>query len=136
MLLVIIALKQYATAQNVVNPNDFYENTAKYNGHTIIFKDIKVRKSVAKNVNIGSGVQVTPGSGSAPGSTSTEIKCTAPRDYEIFEVIFPNGKTKGCFVILSKVANPVPSDKDVIATITFKANSKTMNTITMIKFIP
>jgi hypothetical protein len=54
----------------------------------------------------------------------------------MLEVVFPNGKTKGCFVILNKVANPIPSNKDVISTITFKADSRTMNKISMIKFIP
>ncbi len=135
-LLIVIAFNQHASAQNVVDANDFYENPAKYNGRTIIFKDIVVRKGVVKNADFGSGVQVNPGAGSSPSSTGSAIRCTAPKSYEILEVVFPNGKSKGCFIILNKVANPVPSGKDVIATITFKADSRTMNKISMIKFIP
>jgi hypothetical protein len=132
----IIAISQYATAQNVVDANDFYDNPTKYNGRTIIFKDIIVRKGGVKGADIGSGVQVNPGAGSTPTATTTTVRCTAPRNYEIFEVVFPNGKSKGCFIILNKVADPVPSGKDVTATITFKADSRTMNKISMIKFIP
>ena len=132
----IIAISQYATAQNVVDANDFYDNPTKYNGRTIILKDIIVRKGGVKSADIGSGVQVNPGAGSAPSSSTTAVRCTAPRNYEIFDVVFPNGKSKGCFIILNKVANPVPSGKDVTATITFKADSRTMNKISMIKFIP
>jgi hypothetical protein len=131
----VIAFNQYANAQNVVDANEFYENQAKFNGRTIIFKDIKVRKGATKNVNISDGSQVSQGSGSV-NSASISTKCTAPRNYEMLEIVFPNGKSIGCFVILKKVANPIPSGKDVIATITFKADSRTMHKISMIKFIP
>jgi hypothetical protein len=135
-LLSVIALSQHANAQNIVDANDFFENQAKFNGRTIIFKDIIIRKGVTRGVNIGPGSQVSQGSGSASNSTGNSTRCTAPKNYEILEVVFPNGKTKGCFVILKKVANPIPTGKDVTATITFKADSRTMNKISMIKFIP
>ena len=132
----VIAFSQYASAQNIVDANDFYENPTKYNGRTVIFKDITVRKGTTKSSSVSPGVQVNPGAGT-PGSASGNVtKCSAPRNYEMLEVFFPNGKTKGCFVILSKVANPIPTGKDVIATITFKADSRAMNKISMIKFIP
>ncbi len=132
----VIALTQLATAQNVVDANDFFENPAKFNGRTIIFKDIIVRKGVTKDASIGSTAKVSVGSGSASSSAGGSTRCTPPRNYEMLEVVFPNGKTKGCFVILKKVANPIPSGKNVTATITFKADTRTMNKITMIKFIP
>jgi len=135
-LLSVIAYNHYASAQNIVDANDFYDNPAKYNGRTVIFKDIIVRKGVVKNSNISDGVQVSPGSGNASNSGGVSTRCSAPRNYEMLEVVFPNGKTKGCFVILNKVANPIPSNKDVISTITFKADSRTMNKISMIKFKP
>ena len=135
-LISVIAFNQYANAQNVVDANEFYENQAKFNGRTIILKDITVRKRTITNLSIGSGVQVNPGSGNSPNTTTNSVRCNAPRNYEILEVIYPNGKSKGCFVLLSKVANPIPSDKNVIATITFKADSRTINKISMIKFIP
>ena len=131
-LLSVIALNQYAGAQIISDPNEFYDNPAKFNGRTIILKDIKVRKRTNTNLSIGSGVQVNPGSGNPSNTTSNSVRCNAPRNYEILEVIFPNGKSKGCFVLLSTI----PSDKDVTATITFKADSRTINKISMIKFIP
>ncbi len=135
-LISVVAMNQYASAQNIVDANDFYGNPAKYNGRMVIFKDIIVRKGVTRNSNISPGAKVSTGSGSASNSTGSSTRCTAPRNYEMLEVVFPNGKTKGCFVILNKVANPIPSNKDVISTITFKADSRTMNKISMIKFIP
>jgi len=135
-LLSVVAINQYASAQNIVDANDFYGNPAKYNGRMVVFKDIIVRKGVAKNSTVSPGAKVSVGSGSASNAGSISTRCTAPRNYEMLEVVFPNGKTKGCFVILNKVANPIPSGKDVISTITFKADSRTMNKISMIKFIP
>ena len=135
-LLSVIAFSQYATAQNVVDANDFYENPTKYNGRTIILKDILVRKGGVKNANISSGSPISQGSGNAPNSAGNSTRCIAPRNYEMLDIIFPNGKSKGCFIILNKVANPIPSDKNVTATISFKADSRTMNKISMIKFIP
>jgi len=135
-LISAIAFNQHVSAQNIVDANDFYDNPSKYNGRMVIFKDIIVRRGVTKNITIGSGAQVSTGSGNASNSGGITTRCTAPRNYEMLEIVFPNGKSKGCFVILNKVANPIPSNKDVISTITFKADSRTMNKISMIKFIP
>ena len=132
----VIAFSQYANAQTIVDANEYYENPSKYNGRIIIFKNIIVHKGAVKDASIGSGVQVNTGSGSASSAAGSTVRCVAPKTYEILEVIYPNGKSKGCFIVLNKVANPIPSDKDVIATITFKADSQTMNKISMIKFIP
>ena len=132
----VIAFSQYTSAQNIVDANDFYENPSKYNGRTVIFKDIIVRKGVTKSASVSPGVQLNPGSGTPGSASGNTTRCTAPRNYEIFEVVFPNGKAKVCFIILNKVADPVPSGKDVTATITFKADSRTMYKISMIKFIP
>jgi hypothetical protein len=131
----LIALSQYSQAQTIVDATNFYDNPTKFNGRVITLKDITVRKSTAKDASIGAGVQVSTGAGNS-STESGAIRCIAPRGYEILDITFPNGKSKGCFVILNKVANPIPSGKNVTATITFKADSRSMNKISMIKFIP
>jgi len=158
LLIGTFAIFSAANAQMVVDANDFFNNASKYNGRTIVIKDITVRKAAPVGTSItpsgltspgspvgpggspASGV-VTPSSvtgGSTPGGTPPPpaMRCNPPRNFEQLEVVFPNGQTKGCFVILSKMASPIPNNKDVIATITFKADTRLLNKVTMIKFIP
>lgn len=144
-----------ANAQMVVDATDFYNNPSKYNGRTIVLKDVIVHKSGSMGTSITPAGVGTPGSPISPsGATSGVVtpssvaggtptapvapatRCNPPRNFEVLEVVFPNGQTKGCFVILSKMANPIPSNKDVTATITFKADTRLLNKVTMIKFIP
>lgn len=153
------AIFSASNAQMVVDANDFYNNPSKYNGRTIVIRDITVRKASAVGATItpsaasGAGTPVGPAgsptsgivtpSGVTGGGTPTSptppapaIRCNPPRNFEQLEVVFPNGQTKGCFVILSKMAAPIPTNKDVVATITFKADTRLLNKVTMIKFIP
>lgn len=144
-----------ANAQMVVDATDFFNNPSKYNGRTIVLKDVIVHKDAPIGTSITpagvgtTGSPVSPGgtsggvttpssvAGGAPGSTTAPaMRCNPPRNFEVLEVVFPNGQTKGCFVILSKMANPIPSNKDVLATITFKADTRLLNKVTMIKFVP
>ncbi len=155
LLVCTFAFFSISNAQMVVDATDFYNNPAKYNGRTIVLKDVIVHK-------VGStGTSITPAGVGAPGSPVSPVgttsgvvspstiaggtpgapvapatRCNPPRNFEVLEVVFPNGQTKGCFVILSKMANPIPSNKDVTATITFKADTRLLNKVTMIKFIP
>ena len=159
-LLGSFAFLSAANAQMVVDANDFFNNPSKYNGRTIVIKDITVRKAAPLGASITPSGTTAPGSpvgpagsptgglitpsgvtgGSTPGSSTPSapaaMRCNPPRNFEQLEVIFPNAQSKGCFVILSKMASPIPNNKDVIATITFKADTRLLNKITMIKFIP
>ncbi len=154
LLVCSLAFFSVSNAQMVVDATDFYNNPAKYNGRTIVLKDIIVHKAAPVGTTItpaagapGSPVSpggstggvttpsaVTGGTPSAPAAPA--MRCNPPRNFEVLEVVFPNGQTKGCFVILSKMANPIPSNKDVLATITFKADTRLLNKVTMIKFVP
>jgi hypothetical protein len=150
LLICSFAFFKMSNAQMVVDATDFYNNPSKYNGRTIVLKDIIVHKATAAGTTItpagvgspgapvSTGVttpsSVTGGTPTAPVAPAT--RCNPPRNFEVLEVVFPNGQTKGCFVILSKMANPIPSGKDVVATITFKADTRLLNKVTMIKFIP
>lgn len=140
-----------ANAQMVVDATDFYNNPSKYNGRTIVLKDVIVHKAAPAGTTITPAGTGAPGSPVAPGGSAGGVvtpssvaggapgaatRCNPPRNFEVLEVVFPNGQTKGCFVILSKMANPIPSNKDVVATITFKADTRLLNKVTMIKFIP
>lgn len=155
LLVSSFAFFSIANAQMVVDATDFYNNPSKYNGRTIVLKDVIVHKAAPVGTTItpagtgapgspvapggATGGVVTPSSvaGGAPGAaTAPATRCNPPRNFEVLEVVFPNGQTKGCFVILSKMANPIPSNKDVVATITFKADTRLLNKVTMIKFIP
>jgi hypothetical protein len=150
LLICSFAFFKMSNAQMVVDATDFYNNPSKYNGRTIVLKDIIVHKATAPGTTItpagvgspgtpvSTGVttpsSVTGGAPTTPAAPAT--RCNPPRNFEVLEVVFPNGQTKGCFVILSKMANPIPSGKDVVATITFKADTRLLNKVTMIKFIP
>jgi len=154
LLVCSLAFFSIANAQMVVDATDFFNNPSKYNGRTIVLKDIIVHKDVSVGTAItpagvgASGSPVAPGgstggvttpssiSGGGAGATAPAMRCIAPRNFEVLEVVFPNGQTKGCFIILSKMASPIPVGKDVVSTITFKADTRLMNKITMIKFIP
>lgn len=149
LLICSFAFFKMSNAQMVVDATDFYNNPSKYNGRTIVLKDIIVHKTSS------AGTTITPAGVGAPGtplstgvttpsavaggvtiSAAPATRCNPPKNFEVLEVVFPNGLTKGCFVILSKMANPIPSGKDVVATITFKADTRLINKVTMIKFIP
>jgi hypothetical protein len=149
LLIGSFAFFNMSSAQMVVDATDFYNNPSKYNGRTIVLKDIIVHKTSSAGTTItpaGVGAPGTPVStgvttpsavtGGATTPAAPATRCNPPRNFEVLEVVFPNGLTKGCFVILSKMANPIPSGKDVIATITFKADTRLLNKVTMIKFIP
>lgn len=139
LFLSIFALIKMSNAQTAIDPMEFFNNPSKFNGRIVTMKDIIVHRGYkAGNDITPASTQITPGSGTStpPNSNTTAIRCNAPRGYEMLEIVFPNGQTKGCFIILTKIANPVPSNKDVTATITFKADNRAMNKISMIKFIP
>ncbi len=155
LLVCSFAFFSVSNAQMVVDATDFYNNPAKYNGRTIVLKDIIVHKAGPVGTAITPAGVGAPGSPVAPAGTTGGVatpssvtggtpgapvapatRCNPPRNFEVLEVVFPHGQTKGCFVILSKMANPIPSGKDVLATITFKADTRLLNKVTMIKFVP
>ncbi len=111
----------------VVDANAYCNNPKKYNGRTIIVKNVILKSS---NTNMPPNQVMTPG---VPKPMNT---CNPPRGFKYLNIEFPNPTYDGCFVIAQNLTGNINTGRDLRVTITFKSDANLYNTISNIQIQP
>jgi len=103
-----------ANAQSVelVDANTYCNNPNKFNGKTITIKNVIIKSNSNSHPN---------------------INCRPPQGYKFLPIEFPNPNYVGCFVISQSLSSSIISGRDLRVTVTFKADSNAINTVTQIQ---
>ena len=107
-------LMNTASAQSaeLVDANTYCNNPSRYNGKTITIKNVIIKSN---------------------SNAQTIAKCRPPQGYKFLPIEFPNPNYVGCFVISQSLSTSIISGRDLRVTVTFKADSNTINTVTQIQ---